>query len=137
MGLSARSFNCLMRRNIRTLADLEKISYEELQKFSGVGKESALEIIAKAKKYGVTLEGAVDLYDHDADGTTTEAKHDEKVYSNSEFEEIRAKKTELEAELKELDEQTKKARELLVKYNKLIGDDKLNTDDEAPDFKDE
>ena len=137
MGLSARSFNCLMRRNIRTLADLEKISYEELQKFSGVGKESALEIIAKAKKYGVTLEGAVDLYDHDADGTTTEAKHDEKVYSNSEFEEIRAKKTELEAELKELDEQTKKARELLVKYNKLISDDKLNTDDEAPDFKDE
>ena len=137
MGLSARSFNCLMRRNIRTLADLEKISYEELQKFSGVGKESALEIIAKAKKYGVTLEGAVDLYDHDADGTTTEAKHDEKVYSNSEFEEIRAKKTELEAEFKELDEQTKKARELLVKYNKLISDDKLNTDDEAPDFKDE
>ena len=137
MGLSARSFNCLMRRNIRTLADLEKISYEELQKFSGVGKESALEIIAKAKKYGVTLEGEVDLYDHDADGTTTEAKHDEKVYSNSEFEEIRAKKTELEAKLKELDEQTKKTRELLVKYNKLIGDDKLNTDDEAPDFKDE
>ena len=137
MGLSARSFNCLMRRNIRTLADLEKISYEELQKFSGVGKESALEIIAKAKKYGVTLEGAIDLDDHDADGTTTEVKHDEKVYSNSEFEEIRAKKTELEAEFKELDEQTKKARELLVKYNKLIGDDKLNTDDEAPDFKDE
>ena len=137
MGLSVRSFNCLMRGNIRTLADLEKISYEELQKISGVGKESALEIIAKAKKYGVTLEGAVDLYDHDADGTTTEAKHDEKVYSNSEFEEIRAKKTELEAEFKELDEQTKKARELLVKYNKLIGDDKLNTDDEAPDFKDE
>ena len=137
MGLSVRSFNCLMRGNINTLKDLEKLSYEELLKIRGLGKDSALEIIAKAKKYGVTLEGAVDLYDHDADGTTTEAKHDEKVYSNSEFEEIRAKKTELEAELKELDEQTKKARELLVKYNKLIGDDKLNTDDEAPDFKDE
>lgn len=137
MGLSVRSFNCLMRGNINTLKDLEKLSYEELLKIRGLGKDSALEIIAKAKKYGVTLVGAIDLYDHDADGTTTEAKHDEKVYSNSEFEEIRAKKTELEAELKELDEQTKKARELLVKYNKLIGDDKLNTDDEAPDFKDE
>ena len=137
MGLSVTLFNCLKRANINTLKDLEKLSYEEFLKIRGLGKGSALEIIAKAKKYGVILDGAVDLYDHDADGTTTEAKHDEKVYSNSEFEEIRAKKTELEAEFKELDEQTKKARELLVKYNKLIGDDKLNTDDEAPDFKDE
>ena len=137
LDLSARSFNCLKRANINTLEDLEELSYEELLKIRNLGEKSALEIITKAKKYGVTLVGAIDLYDHDADGTTTEAKHDEKVYSNSEFEEIRAKKTELEAELKELDEQTKKARELLVKYNKLIGDDKLNTDDEAPDFKDE
>ena len=126
-----------MRGNINTLEDLEELSYEELLKIRNLGEKSALEIITKAKKYGVTLEGAIDLDDHDADGTTTEVKHDEKVYSNSEFEEIRAKKTELEAEFKELDEQTKKARELLVKYNKLIGDDKLNTDDEAPDFKDE
>ncbi len=137
MGLSVRSVNCLMRGNINTLEDLEELSYEELLKIRNLGEKSALEIITKAKKYGVTLEGAIDLDDHDADGTTTEVKHDEKVYSNSEFEEIRAKKTELEAEFKELDEQTKKARELLVKYNKLIGDDKLNTDDEAPDFKDE
>ena len=91
----------------------------------------ALDIIAKAKKYGITFE-------HTPDFTgTTEEKTAEKVYGDSEMKEIKLKRTELEAELKALEEQTRKARKLLAEYKKLIGDDKVNTDDEVPDFKGE
>ena len=57
--------------------------------------------------------------------------------SESEIEDIRNKKSELEAKLKLLEEQVKQAKELLADYNKIIGDDKVNADDETLDFKDE
>ena len=132
--LSVRSFNCLKRAGIETLADLENLTYEELMKIKNVNQKSLEEIVSKAKRYGITFE---DADDPDSIGTT-EGEPAEKVYSDSEMEKIKAKKTELEAKLKALDEQTRKARELLAEYNKLIGDDdKVNTDDEPPDFKDE
>lgn len=136
IDLSVRSFNCLRRAGIETLADLENLTYEELMKIRNVNQKSLEEIVSKAKRYGITFEDADELDDPDSVGTT-EGEPAEKVYSDSEMEEIKAKRTELEAELKALDEQTRKARELLAEYNKLIGDDKVNTDDEAPDFKDE
>lgn len=136
LGLSTRGWKCLKRAGINTLADLEKLSYKELLHINKLGNKTALDIIAKVKKYGITFEDADELDVPDSVGTT-EGEPSEKVYSESEMEEIKAKRTELEAELKALDEQTRKARELLAEYNKLIGDDKENTDDEAPDFKDE
>ena len=136
IDLSVRSFNCLRRAGIETLADLENLTYEELMKIRNVNQKCLEEIVSKAKRYGITFEDADELDDPDSVGTT-EGEPAEKVYSDSEMEEIKAKRTELEAELKALDEQTRKARELLAEYNKLIGDDKENTDDEAPDFKDE
>lgn len=134
LGLSARGFACLKRAGINTLADLENLSYEELLNIKKLGNKTALDIIAKVKKYGITFKSAEMI-----EGTEvqTENPANEKVYSESEMEETKAKRTELEAKLKALDEQTIKARELLAEYNKLIGDDKVNTDDKAPDFKDE
>ena len=131
LGLSIRGLVCLKRADIKTLADLENLSYEELLGIRNLGSKTALDIIAKAKKYGITFE-------HTPDFTgTTEEKTAEKVYGDSEMKEIKLKRTELEAELKALEEQTRKARKLLAEYKKLIGDDKVNTDDEVPDFKGE
>lgn len=127
IDLSVRSYNCLRRAGIETLADLENLTYEELMNIRNLKQESIEEIISKVKKYGITFEGT-------ERGTEEPAT---KKYSESEMEEIKTKKTELEAEFKALEEQTRKAKELLAEYNKLIGDDKVNTDDEVPDFKDE
>ena len=50
---------------------------------------------------------------------------------------LRSKKSELEIRLKQLEEETRQCKEMLDTYNKLIDGDKTNTEDEAPDFKDE
>lgn len=137
IGLSVKSLNCLKYAGIETLADLENLTYEELMKIRKVNQKRLEEIVSKTKKYGITFKSAAELDEPDPVKTTTEEKPDETVYSDSEMEEIKAKRTELKAELKALEEQTRKARELLAEYNKLIGDDKVNTDNEAQDFKDE
>ena len=137
MGLSARAITCLTSAGINTLADLENLSYKDLLKLRALGKKTALEIVAKAKEYGITLKDSPNLEQPDSVGTTAERKPAKKVYSASEIEEIKARRTELEEELGKLEEKTKKARELLAEYNELIGDDKVKPYDETPDFKDE
>ena len=134
LWLSKRVYSCLRRASINTLADLEGLTYQQLLGIRKLGERSAEEIISKAKKYGITFEGAEAIEEKERE---TEEPDYEKVHSGSEIKEIKKKKAELEAELKALEEQARQAKELLAKYNKLIGDDKVNADDETPDFKDE
>ena len=131
--ISRRTIHSLNDAGIFSIGDLLSLSEEELLKVNGIGPKGIKEIL----NVRASFNSGAGLDESDSVGTTTEGKPAEKVYSDSEMEEIKAKRTELEAELKALDEQTRKARELLAEYNKLIGDDKINADDEAPDFKDE
>lgn len=127
---SIRTFNCLKRAGINTINKLMSLSEEELMKVRNLGRHSFEEIISKLEEHKLLSKPP------EVENETEESAY-KKVYSESEMEEIREKKNELEAELKALEEQTRKAKELLAEYNKLIGDDKVNTDDETPDFKDE
>lgn len=56
MDLSVRAYNCLRRAGIDTLADLQKMTREDLMKVRNMGRKSLEEIITKAKEYGVTIE---------------------------------------------------------------------------------
>ena len=56
MDLSVRAYNCLRRAGIDTLADLQKMTQEDLMKVRNLGRKGLEEIIAKAKEYGITIE---------------------------------------------------------------------------------
>lgn len=133
MNLSVRSYMCLYRAGIKNIADLSALTEEDLMKVRNLGRKNLEEIISKLNEYGIEFP----FYIEKKSEKTTEEKTDKKGYSESEIEELREKKTKLGAEDKALDEQIRKAKELLAEYNKVIGDDKVNTDDETPDFKDE
>jgi len=53
MGLGTRAYKCLKAEGIETLADLEKLTLEELKIMSG--KKTIDEIISKAEEYGIHI----------------------------------------------------------------------------------
>lgn len=56
MELSVRSYNCLRRAGFNFVSDLEGMTYENLQKIRNLGRKSILEIIQKARKFGIVIE---------------------------------------------------------------------------------
>lgn len=114
-NLSGRSANALRRVGITKLEQLSNFTYEEVKNFEGLGNQSFEEVIDILHEHGILLKDSGD----------------------KEIKKLISKKNELEIRLKELDEETRQCKELLDTYNKLIYGDKTNTEDEAPDFKDE
>ena len=55
MDLSVRSYNCLKRAGISTIADLTKKSESDLAKVKNLGKRSLDEVSAKLESYGLSL----------------------------------------------------------------------------------
>lgn len=113
INLSVRCYNSLKRAGIQTLGDLKNLTYSDLDKIKGLNKKSINEIISNLEMYGFTIK------------------------SKSELEELRDEKAELDVQKKHIDDQIAQAKALSDEYDKLIGDDKLNIDDETPDFKGE
>jgi len=56
LDLSVRAYNCLRRGNVKTLADLSKLSTAELMRFRNIGRRTCEEIKAACEKYGVIIE---------------------------------------------------------------------------------
>ena len=50
LGLGVRSYNCLMRNGIRTVAELCQLSYDELMGLRNMGAKSAAEIVDRLKE---------------------------------------------------------------------------------------
>ena len=55
IDLSVRSYNCLKRAGINTVADLTKKSESDLSKVKNLGKRSLEEVIAKLVSFGLSL----------------------------------------------------------------------------------
>ena len=55
LDLSVRSFNCLKRAGINTVADLIDKSEEDMMKVRNLGRKSLEEVIAKLDSFGFTL----------------------------------------------------------------------------------
>ena len=55
LELSVRSYNCLKRAEINTLADLTEKTYKELVRVRNLGRKSVDEIMKKMEEYGVGL----------------------------------------------------------------------------------
>ncbi len=55
IDLSVRSFNCLKRAGINTVADLTKKSESDLAKVKNLGKRSLEEVAAKLQSFGLSL----------------------------------------------------------------------------------
>ena len=55
IDLSVRSYNCLKRAGINTVADLTKKSESDLAKVKNLGKRSLEEVIAKLVSFGLSL----------------------------------------------------------------------------------
>ena len=55
LDLSVRSFNCLKRAGINTVADLIAKSEEDMMKVRNLGRKSLEEVIAKLDSFGFTL----------------------------------------------------------------------------------
>ena len=129
-NFSVKTYNCLKRAGIETLGDLTNTTYEELIKIRRMGQRGIDEIISKLAEYGLTLKNEVELQTSESGNQeTTRQIHTESCYTKSEIEELRAQKTELEAQLGALKEETRKVRQLLNEYKKLNGDDKVYTDE--------
>ena len=55
MDLSVRSYNCLKRAGIQTVADLTERTEEDMLKVRNLGRKSLDEVIAKLESYGLSL----------------------------------------------------------------------------------
>ena len=55
LDLSVRSFNCLKRANINTVADLISKTEDEMMKVRNLGRKSLEEVINKLAMMGLTL----------------------------------------------------------------------------------
>lgn len=55
LELSVRSYNCLMRANIKTVEELTNKTQEDMMKVRNLGRKSLDEVIAKLKELGLTL----------------------------------------------------------------------------------
>lgn len=61
LELSVRSYNCLHRAGINTTGDLKKCTMYSLAKIRNLGRKSLLEIVEKAKAFGIDIpEGTMD-----------------------------------------------------------------------------
>ena len=60
MDLSVRSFNCLKRAGILTVADLTKKTEDDMLKVRNLGKKSLDEVIGKIQSYGLKLKDKED-----------------------------------------------------------------------------
>ena len=73
LELSARSFNCLKRANISTLADLTQKTEEEMMRVRNLGRKSLKEVISKLHERGLSLKPSYesddsnDYYEEDND----------------------------------------------------------------------
>lgn len=68
LDFSVRTYNCLKKANIQTVADLSKTSEEELMNIRNFGRKSLVEVVDKLASMGLTLQGgsrltAADLAD--------------------------------------------------------------------------
>lgn len=120
LGFTARVNQILLSNNIRTVEDLLKVSEEELQDLLYDKK-------GRAGKAGYdTMKKVLD--------TRSELSES---FGSTELETLRAKKLELTAQSKGLEEQTKEAKELLTSYENLAKGTTQSDDSSSPDFKDE
>ena len=60
MDLSVRSYNCLKRAGIHTVADLTRKSEEDMLKVRNLGRKSLDEVIAKLRSFGLDLKASED-----------------------------------------------------------------------------
>ena len=60
MDLSVRSYNCLKRAGIHTVADLTRKSEEDMLKVRNLGRKSLDEVIAKLRSFGLDLRASED-----------------------------------------------------------------------------
>lgn len=60
MDLSVRSYNCLKRADIHTVADLTRKTEEDMLKVRNLGRKSLDEVIAKLRGFGLDLKAAED-----------------------------------------------------------------------------
>ncbi|MBQ6537735.1 MAG: DNA-directed RNA polymerase subunit alpha [Eubacterium sp.] len=58
LELSVRSYNCLMRANIRTVEELTNKTQDEMMKVRNLGRKSLDEVIGKLRELGLTLSDA-------------------------------------------------------------------------------
>ena len=56
MELSVRSYNCLCRAGVRTLSQLADMKVSDLMKVRNLGRKSMIEIIVRAREFGVIIE---------------------------------------------------------------------------------
>lgn len=57
LDFSVRTYNCLKKANIQTVADLSKTSEEELMNIRNFGRKSLVEVVDKLGSMGLTLAG--------------------------------------------------------------------------------
>lgn len=55
LDLSVRSYNCLRRAQINTIGDLKNLCFNDLMRMRNLGQKSALEVVEKAKRYGIEI----------------------------------------------------------------------------------
>ncbi len=60
MDLSVRSYNCLKRAGIHTVADLTRKTEEDMLKVRNLGRKSLDEVIAKLRTFGLDLRASED-----------------------------------------------------------------------------
>lgn len=60
MDLSVRSYNCLKRAGIHTVADLTRKTEEDMLKVRNLGRKSLDEVIAKLRSFGLDLKASED-----------------------------------------------------------------------------
>lgn len=120
LSFTARVNQILLSNNIRTVEDLLNTSKEELQdllydKRGRVGKagyDTMKQVLEKRSEMN-------------------------KFFGSTELETLRSKKSELTAQSKGLEEQTREAKELLTSYENLAKRTTQSDDSSSPDFKDE
>jgi DNA-directed RNA polymerase subunit alpha len=61
LDFSVRTYNCLKKANIQTVADLVKTSEEELMNIRNFGRKSLVEVQEKLQQFGHTLAGGTGL----------------------------------------------------------------------------
>jgi len=57
LDFSVRTYNCLKKANIQTVADLVRASEDELMNIRNFGRKSLVEVQEKLSQYGYTLAG--------------------------------------------------------------------------------
>ena len=57
LDLSVRSYNCLSRAGIQTLADIAGMNHIQLCRIRNLGRKSVIEVERKCREYGVEITG--------------------------------------------------------------------------------